>query len=253
MKKIRLDQLVCEQYPQFSRRQIQSWIMQGKVKADGIDGKVLDKPGMQIKPDLVIELMVDEPKYVSRAGFKLEKALDHFNIDLEGLTVLDAGLSTGGFTDCLLQRGAGKVIGIDVGYGQVHEKISTDPRVKVLERTNLRYITQETVGDLVDVVTLDLSFISLLKVMDAVNHVLKSGGLLITLIKPQFEAEKNQVGRGGIIKDETVHQGVIHKVTEGIKAYGYELLGIIDSPILGAQGNKEFLAAFKKREVASKS
>ena len=117
MKKVRLDQLVCEQYPQFSRRQIQSWIMQGKVRANSIDGKVLNKPGMQVKSDLVIELMVDEPKYVSRAGFKLEKALDHFNIDVEGLTVLDAGLSTGGFTHCLLQQGAQKVIGIDVGYG----------------------------------------------------------------------------------------------------------------------------------------
>ncbi len=253
MKKVRLDQLVCEQYPQFSRRQIQSWIMQGKVKAEGIDGKVLDKSGMQVKPDLVIELMVDEPKYVSRAGFKLQKALDHFNIDVEGLIVLDAGLSTGGFTDCLLQRGVQKVIGIDVGYGQVHEKIRNDQRVKVLERTNLRHIDRETVGDLVDMVTLDLSFISLLKVMDAVNTVLKPEGLLITLIKPQFEAQREQVGRGGIIKDETVHQEVIKRVTEGIKAYGYELLGIIDSPILGAQGNKEFLAAFKKREVASKS
>ena len=246
MKKVRLDQLVCEQYPQFSRRQIQSWIMQGKVRANGIDGKVLNKSGMQVKPDLAIELMVDEPKYVSRAGFKLQKALDHFNIDVEGLTVLDAGLSTGVFTHCLLQQGAQKVIGIDVGYGQVHEKIRNDQRVVVLERTNLRYIDRETVGDLVDMVTLDLSFISLLKVMDAVNTVLKSGGLLITLIKPQFEAQRDQVGRGGIIKDETVHQEVIKKVTEGIKAYGYELLGIIDSPILGAQGNKEFLAAFKK-------
>ncbi len=256
MKKVRLDQLVCEQYPQFSRRQIQSWIMRGKVKADGTGGtggtgeKRLDKPGMQVKPDLVIELIVDEPKYVSRAGFKLEKALDHFGIDVKGLTVLDAGLSTGGFTDCLLQQGAQKVIGIDVGYGQVHEKIRIDQRVVVLERTNLRYIDEQTVGDLVDMVTLDLSFISLLKVMDAVNSVLKSGGLLITLIKPQFEAQRDQVGRGGIIKDEAVHQEVILKVTEGIKTYGYELLGIIDSPILGAQGNKEFLAAFK-REVAS--
>ncbi len=243
MKKIRLDQLVGEQYPQFSRRHIQSWIMQGKVQADG---KVLNKPGMQVKPDLSVELVVDEPKYVSRAGFKLEKALDQFGIEVKDLTVLDAGLSTGGFTDCLLQRGAHKIIGIDVGYGQVHEKIRIDPRVTVLERTNVRHIDQNTIGGLVDMVTLDLSFISLLKVMDAVTAVLKPEGLLVTLIKPQFEAHKHQVGRGGIIKDEAVHKEVIQKVTEGIAAYGYELMGVTDSPILGSQGNKEFLAVFKK-------
>lgn len=244
MKKIRLDQLLLEQYPEYSRRQIQSWIMQRKII---VDGKVLDKPGMQVNQDLQIHLDVQEPKYVSRAGFKLEKALDHFGVNVEGLTVLDAGLSTGGFADCLLQKGAKKVIGIDVGYGQVHEKISADSRVSVLERTNLRHITLETIGQLVDMVTLDLSFISILKVMDAIDQVLISGGLLITLIKPQFEAEKEQVGRGGIIKDELVHQEVIKKVVDGIVAHGYECMGVTESPIFGAQGNKEFLALFIRR------
>lgn len=241
MKKIRLDQLLLERYPEYSRRQIQSWIMQRKII---VDGKVLDKPGMQVNQDLEIDLDVQEPKYVSRAGFKMEKALDYFGVNVEGLTVLDAGLSTGGFTDCLLQRGAKKVIGIDVGYGQVHEKIAADNRVTVLERTNLRHITSETIGQLVDMVTLDLSFISILKVMDAINQVLKPEGILITLIKPQFEAEREQVGRGGIIKDEAVHQEVIKKVMAGIKGYGYQSLGVTDSPIFGAQGNKEFLALF---------
>jgi 23S rRNA (cytidine1920-2'-O)/16S rRNA (cytidine1409-2'-O)-methyltransferase len=245
MKKIRLDQLLLERYPEYSRRQIQSWIMQRKII---FDGKVLDKPGMQVNQDLDISLDIEVPKYVSRAGFKLEKALDHFGVTVEGLTVVDAGLSTGGFTDCLLQRGAQKVIGIDVGYGQVHEKIAQDSRVAVVERTNLRHITLETTGQLVDMVTLDLSFISILKVMGAINQVLKPGGKLITLIKPQFEAEREQVGRGGIIKDEAVHQEVIQKVVQGIEGYGYEFCGVTDSPIFGAQGNKEFLALFIKRD-----
>lgn len=248
MKKIRLDQLLLERYPEYSRRQIQSWIMQRKII---VDGKVLDKPGMQVNPDLEINLDIEVPKYVSRAGFKMEKALDHFGVNVEGLTVLDAGLSTGGFTDCLLQRGAKKIIGIDVGYGQVHEKIAADSRVAVLERTNLRHITLETVGQQVDMVTLDLSFISILKVMDAINQVLKPDGLLITLIKPQFEAEREQVGRGGIIKDEEVHKEVIAKVVAGIESYGYQSFGVTESPIFGAQGNKEFLALFIKRDSQS--
>ncbi len=248
MKKIRLDQLLLDRYPEYSRRQIQSWIMQGKII---VHGKVLDKPGMQVNPDLEINLDIEEPKYVGRAGFKMEKALDYFGINVEGLAVLDAGLSTGGFTDCLLQRGAKKVIGIDVGYGQVHEKIAADSRVVVLERTNLRHITLETIGQQVDMVTLDLSFISILKVMDAINQVLKPGGLLITLIKPQFEAEREQVGRGGIIKDEQVHKEVINKVVAGIESYGYQSVGVTDSPIFGAQGNKEFLALFIKRDSQS--
>lgn len=218
--------------------------MQGKVSANG---RVLDKPGMQVAPDMQVNLDIAEPKYVSRAGFKLEKALEHFNLDVQGLTVLDSGLSTGGFTDCLLQHGVTRVIGVDVGYGQVHEKISSDARVTVLERTNLRYIDVPTIGTQVDMVTLDLSFISVLKVMDAINNVLKANGYLVVLIKPQFEAEKGKVGRGGIIKDDALHQEIIHQVTQGIVAYGYEYKGVTESPILGTQGNKEFLALFIKK------
>lgn len=243
MSKIRLDQLVQQSYPQYSRQQIQSWIMQRKVKVDGF---IVDKPGSQVKPDASLELTVEEPKFVGRAGFKLEKALNHFGIDVTGLTVLDAGLSTGGFTDCLLQRGAHEIFGIDVGYGQVHEKIRADERVHVMERVNLRNVTVATIGKQVDMVTLDLSFISILKVMDAVDAVLKLGGLLVTLIKPQFEAEKHEIGKGGIIKDEAVHERVVKSVTNGIIAHGYVLKGITESPIYGADGNKEFLAAFEK-------
>lgn len=245
-KKKRVDLLVHELFPQYSRRQIQSWIMQGKVT---VDDKIITKSGHQVSPDAHIELInIQEPKYVGRAGLKLEKALEHFNIDVTDFVVLDSGLSTGGFTDCLLQRGAKKVYGVDVGYGQVHEKIRNDPRVVVIERTNVRNTEDvlQKVDQKVDLVTLDLSFISILKVMDTVVAVLKSGGQLITLIKPQFEAEKKDVGKGGIIKDEKVHKKVVDNVTNGIKDYGFELVGVTESPILGSAGNKEFLAYFKK-------
>jgi len=241
-KKKRLDLLLQERNSEYSRRQIQSWIMQGKV---AVEGQIVTKSGAQIDPDAHIELAIEEPRYVSRAGFKLEGALDHFGIEVDGLVVLDAGLSTGGFADCLLQRGAQKIYGIDVGHSQVHEKIRQDERVVVMERTNLRNVRD--VGEKVDLVTLDLSFISILKVMDAVVAVLKDDGKLVALIKPQFEAQKHQVGRGGIIKDPLVHQEVLDRVTEGIKEHGFELIGVTDSPIEGSKGNKEFLGYFKKK------
>jgi 23S rRNA (cytidine1920-2'-O)/16S rRNA (cytidine1409-2'-O)-methyltransferase len=245
--KKRLDQRVQEQNPQYSRTQIQSWIMQGKVF---VEDKPVTKAGTLVDDEAWVELRVEEPKYVSRAGFKLEKALDHFAIDVHDLVVLDAGISTGGFTDCLVQHGIKKVYGVDVGYGQVHEKIARDAHVELLERTNLRTLT--SVGELVDLVTLDLSFISVLKVMDTVNKLLKKDtGQLVVLIKPQFEAAREDVGRGGIIKDSKVHQEVIARVTHGIEQYGFDVIGVIDSPILGGSGNKEFLAYFKrsKKEV----
>ena len=242
MAKKRLDQRVMELLPTYSRQQIQSWIMQGKIKIDGVP---VTKPGAPISDDAQITFDIQEPKYVSRAGFKLEKALEHFKIDVNGLTVLDAGLSTGGFADCLLQHGAKKIYGIDVGHGQVHEKIRRDARVIVMEQTNLRDVRD--LGEKVDLVTLDLSFISVLKVMDAVDAVVKPHGQLIVLIKPQFEAERHEVGKGGIIKDSTIHEKVIKQVTEGIAQHGYELIGVTESPIEGAEGNKEFLGYFRRK------
>jgi 23S rRNA (cytidine1920-2'-O)/16S rRNA (cytidine1409-2'-O)-methyltransferase len=239
--KKRLDVKLLELYPAYSRRQIQSWIMQGKVI---VNDAVITKNGILIPDDARIVLNVEEPKYVSRAGFKLEKALDHFNIDVNGLVALDAGLSTGGFSDCLLQRGIKKIYGIDVGYGQVHEKIRNDPRVVVMERTNLREVRE--LGAKVDLATLDLSFISVLKVMDAITNVMKDDGQLIVLIKPQFEAQKEDVGRGGIIRDPAIHQRVIEHVTKGVEAAGFSCVGVIESPIEGATGNKEFLAYFRR-------
>lgn len=237
----RLDEAVGEIYPQYTRTQIQSWIMQGKVL---VNGTVVSKSGTAVAADARIEMSVEEPKYVGRAGFKLEKALDEFKLDVTNFVVLDAGLSTGGFTDCLLQRGASRVYGVDVGYGQVHEKIGRDPRVVVMERTNLR--TLEGLPELVDLVTLDLSFISVTKVLDAVLPLLKPNGSLIILIKPQFEAGKGQVGKGGIVKNPAVHTAVIAQVVVSLQAHGCAHVGTVESPILGTMGNKEFLAYFKK-------
>lgn len=239
--KKRLDQIIQELYPHFSRTQIQSFIMQGKAK---VDGTVVTKPGQAIAANADVVCDFQEPKFVSRAGFKLEKALDHFAVDVQGLTVLDAGISTGGFTDCLLQRGAKKVFGVDVGYGQVHEKVAHDPRVQLLERTNLRSI--DWPYEKVDLVTLDLSFISVLKVMDAICTLLKDDGHLIVLIKPQFEAERKDVGRGGIIKDSKVHHKIVEHVLHGIQKHGFACAQTIESPILGGSGNKEFLIHCKK-------
>ncbi len=239
--KKRLDILLSERYPQYSRTQLSSWIMQGKVFVSGIP---VTKPGVLISNTAVIELRIDQPRYVCRAGGKLEKALEAFNVDVTDLVVLDAGLSTGGFTDCLLQHGAARVYGIDVGYGQVHEKIRRDARVIIHERTNLRHLTD--LGEKVDLITLDLSFISILKVMHAVCAVLKPTGSLLTLIKPQFEAERHEVGRGGIIKDSKIHQRVVEQVIRGIESYGFACQGVIESPILGTSGNKEFFAYFKR-------
>jgi len=240
-EKKRLDQRVQELIPQYSRQQIQSWIMQGKVT---VDSAVVTKPGMQVTDTMAVKVVAEEPKFVSRAGFKLEKALDHFAIDVTHLVAMDAGISTGGFTDCLLQRGIQKVYGIDVGYGQVHHKVLQDSRLLLKERTNLRLL--EGLDEQVDLVTLDLSFISVLKVMDVVDRLLKTSGHLIILIKPQFEAEKHEVGKGGIIRDEQVHQKVIERLTHGVVAHNYTLVGVIDSPIHGGSGNKEFLAYFTK-------
>lgn len=240
MKK-RLDHLLQELLPNLTRNQITSFIMQGKVK---VDDRVVTKPGHQVKPDSKLDYDISEPKFVSRAGFKLEKALDEFNINVEGLVAMDAGISTGGFSDCMLQRGIQKIYGIDVGYGQVHERVASNPKVVVLEKTNLRNLEGLPVSP--DIATLDLSFISVLKVMDAVAKLLKDKAQLIVLIKPQFEAEKHQIGTGGIVKDEKVHKEVVDKVVSGIQKFGFQFKGVIESPIKGTTGNKEFLAYFTR-------
>lgn len=239
--KKRLDVLLQERYPAYSRQQLQSWIMQGKV---AVEGKVVSKPGMSVLATASIALAIPEAGFVSRAGVKLDYALTQFDVDVTGLIALDAGLSTGGFTDCLLQRGVHKVYGVDVGYGQVHEKIRNDPRVEVIERTNLRTLDQ--LPELADMATLDLSFISVLKVMPAVSRLLKPQAQLIVLIKPQFEALKEEVGRGGLIMDASVHERVVQTVVAGIEQYAFACKGVVESPITGSSGNKEFLGFFRR-------
>lgn len=240
MKK-RLDLLLQTELPHLSRNQIASLIMQGKVK---VEGKVIDKPGTLIKEGAALICDTAEPKFVSRAGFKLEKALDYFGIDVHGLVALDAGISTGGFSDCLLQRGIKKIYGVDVGYGQVHEKVAKNPLVTVIERTNLKDVQQ--LPDKIDIVTLDLSFISVLKVMPAILPLLQEHAQLIILIKPQFEAGRENVGAGGIVRDAKVHQEVIDSVVAGVQSYGFVARGVTESPIEGATGNKEFLGYFTR-------
>lgn len=246
-KKQRLDALLSELHPDLSRTILQSLIMQGKAR---VNGQVVSKPGVAVAADAEVLLDRDMPKFVSRAGLKLEAALDARELDVTDLIVLDAGLSTGGFTDCLLQRGARRVYGVDVGHGQVHEKISRDDRVVVMERTNLRYL--ESLPDAIDLATLDLSFISLLTVMPAVLTVLKPNGRVLCLIKPQFEAGREHIRRGGLVTDEKVHQAVIDRVVSGCEALGLYLVDeVIPSPIQGAaSGNTEFLALFARKPVA---
>jgi len=243
--KKRLDLVVLEQYPQYSRNQVQSWIMQGKIL---INERVFDKPGTLVDTDSLIKLNAKDPKYVGRAGFKLEKAIEHFNVDVKDLVALDAGISTGGFTDCLLQNGAKLVYGVDVGHGQVHEKILYDKRLVLLERTNLRKL--EHLPKKIDLVTLDLSFISILKVMPAICKLIKPDGRIITLIKPQFEAEREDIARGGVVKDESVYDKVLKNIETGMLEFGFKQVGVVESPILGAKsGNREFLALFIQDKV----
>jgi len=241
--KLRLDQRMQMELPHLSRQQIQGWIMRGSVR---VDGRPITKPGVAVAADAVLSYDIQEAKYVSRAGQKLERALEHFSIDVHGKVALDAGISTGGFTDCLLQHGVAKVYGVDVGYGQVHEKIRTDERVVVMERTNLRYLTPDQLGELVDLVTLDLSFISLTKVIESVGQLLAAGGSIVVLIKPQFEAQRHEIGRGGIVKDGAVRRVIVNRTVAALEDLGFTCHGVIESPITGSSGNREFLAYMSK-------
>lgn len=245
-KKKRLDEVCLERFQQYSRTFIQSWILQGKVY---VDGKVVNKAGTPVSEKAVVEIIAEIPKYVCRAGHKLEAAIEQLGVDVNGKVALDCGLSTGGFTDCLLQYGAAYVYGVDVGYGQVADKIRRDDRVSVIERTNLRYLPG--LPQNVDLVTLDLSFISVLLVMPAVLKVMKERSTLVTLVKPQFEARRSQVGSGGIVRDPEVHKEVLERIIDGVESFGFKSKGWIESPLKGAKGNTEFLVRFDRiAEVA---
>jgi len=210
-----------------------------------VDGRRVDKPGTAVKDDAALELARRQP-YVSRAGQKLEGALEAFGVDPRGRVCLDVGASTGGFTDCLLQRGAERVYALDVGYGQLDYSLRQDPRVVVMERVNARHLDPDDLSEPVDLVTIDVSFISLTKVVPALVPHLVPGGLLLALVKPQFEAGRHQVGKGGIVRDEEVRLRVVAERARELADLGLEHLGTRDSALAGAGGNLEAFALFRR-------
>ncbi len=241
--KQRLDILLVSKGIISSREKAKAEIMCGNVL---VNDKIIDKPGTQVDVNSTIVLKDKAVPYVSRGGLKLEKALDVFNVQVKNKIALDAGASTGGFTDCMLKRGAKKVYAVDVGYGQLAYSLREDPRVMVMERTNVRYLTLEDIGEQVDIITADLSFISLSKVFKPFYILLKEEGDLITLIKPQFEVGKRDVGKGGVVKDFDLHVKAIRKVIDDAKEHNFYICNLNFSPIKGPKGNIEYLAHFKK-------
>ena len=241
-KRTRIDKLLVEQGHIASRERAQRLILAGQVLADE---RVIDKPGTLVKDDTVLRI-IGEEKYVSRGGHKLEAALDFFTMDVKGAVCLDVGASTGGFTDCLLQRGARKVIAIDVGHNQLAWKIRSDPRVEVYEGLNARTLAPSVIGTTVRLAVVDVSFISLTLVLASILSCVESEGALIALIKPQFELEPHNVGKGGIVREEELRQDAVLKIRDFVTGQlKREWVGVIDSPILGAKGNKEFLACLR--------
>jgi len=236
--KERLDALLVNRGLFESRAKAQAAIMAGQVL---VNEQKIDKPGTQVKPEVTIRLLGDKLRYVSRGGLKLEKALQIFPISVEGRVVADIGASTGGFTDCALQNGAAKVYAIDVGYGQLAWKLRSDERVINMERTNVRYLEAKDLPELVDAATIDVAFISLDKILPAVHKILKAEGFVIALIKPQFEAGKENVGKKGVVRDAKVHMDVINNVIAFAKAEGFGIAGLDFSPIKGPEGNIEYL------------
>ncbi len=238
MEKTRLDQYLVDQRLASNRNEAQRLIRSGKVL---IHEEVIDKPGIKVPVDSPIRLLTPESPYVSRGGLKLEAALQSFAIDVCGIVAADLGASTGGFTDCLLQHGARKVYAIDVGYGQLAYSLQIDPRVIVMDRTNTRHLTLEQVGEAVDMVVADLSFISIKTVFPAIVRILKENGSVILLIKPQFEIGKGRVGKKGIVRHATDHIEVLTSCREFFLEAGWNIRGIVPSPITGKSGNIEFL------------
>ena len=236
--KKRLDVLLTEQGYADSRSKAQAIIMSGLVY---VDGQKADKPGISYEESVSIEVRGAVCPYVSRGGLKLEKALRDFGVKPQGFVCSDSGASTGGFTDCLLQQGAKKVFAIDVGYGQLDWKIRSDPRVVVMERTNIRYVTPEQLGEKLDLSVVDVSFISLKIVLPAIRKLLKETGQVLCLIKPQFEAGKEKVGKKGVVRDPETHREVLDQFVQLAHELEFRILGLTFSPVKGPEGNIEFL------------
>ena len=241
--KKRLDVLLTERGLQESRQRAQAVIMSGEVF---VNGQRVDKPGTAVAEDAQIEIRGSTLAYVSRGGLKLEKAMATFPIDLHGAVCADIGASTGGFTDCMLQNGAEKVYAVDVGYGQLAWKLRSDPRVVCLERTNARYLTHEQVPDELDFASVDVSFISLKLILPPLNGLLKDGGHAACLVKPQFEAGREKVGKKGVVRDPDVHLEVLEHFLGHAKESSFTVLGLTYSPIRGPEGNIEYLGYLEK-------
>ena len=243
--KLRLDKLLVDRGLAASRERAQALILAGKVLVS--DQKV-DKAGAQVSADAAVRLLGEDLKYVSRGGLKLERALEHWRIDVTGKVCLDVGASTGGFTDCLLQHGAGRVIAVDTGYGQMDFKLRQDPRVRLLEKTNARYLTDDVIGKKVDIIAIDVAFISATLVLPSVINAAfpqssdeRRGRQVIVLVKPQFEAGREFVGKGGIVREEAAQMASVEKVRRTLLDLACLSTDVIESPILGAEGNREFL------------
>ena len=241
--KERLDILLVNKGLAPSREKAKAMIMEGNVF---VDNNREDKAGSTFDVNANIEVKGNTLKYVSRGGLKLEKAMTHFGITLEGKVCMDIGASTGGFTDCMLQNGAVKVYAVDVGYGQFAWKLRQDERVVCLEKTNIRYVKPEDIGELADFISIDVSFISLTKILPPVKACLKEDGQVVCLIKPQFEAGREKVGKKGVVREKSTHHEVIEKVTEFAVSIGFSVLEITFSPIKGPEGNIEYLVHLKK-------
>lgn len=243
--KERIDQLLVDRGLAKDKDHARGLVMSGLVV---VDGRKITKTGSMVSRSADIRLIRSEILYVSRGGFKLEAALDAFSIDPKGMTIMDVGASTGGFTDCLLQKGAKKVYAIDVGYGQLAWGLRRDPRVVVLERRNIRNMKREDgyIEEEIDLATVDLSFISLKKAIPVLLEFIKEGGSILALIKPQFEAKKEEVGRGGVIREEEIRERVVTDIITFSKGLGLIVIGVIPSPILGPKGNREYFIYLKK-------
>jgi 23S rRNA (cytidine1920-2'-O)/16S rRNA (cytidine1409-2'-O)-methyltransferase len=246
---MRLDQLLVQQGLFESRERARRAVMAGTVE---VDGRRVDKPGTAVKEGAVLRLIGEAEPFASRAGRKLDAALRHFQAEVEpaGATCLDVGASTGGFTDCLLQRGAVRVYALDVGYGQLDHRLRTDPRVVVMDRINARHLAADALPEPVDLVTIDVSFISLAKVVPALLAHLRTGGALLAMIKPQFEAGREQVGKGGIVRDPEVRRAVIARTVDALAGLGLTLLGVVDSEVPGMGGNREAFVLLRRPAAA---
>ncbi|MDP6682949.1 MAG: TlyA family RNA methyltransferase [Desulfobacterales bacterium] len=244
--KIRLDQMIVEKGLAQSRQSAKTLIMAGNIL---VNNQPLDKPGTLVSSDKNILVKGGENRYVSRGGLKIERALKAFKIDVSGFDCLDVGASTGGFTDCLLQHGAARIFAVDVGYGQLAWKLRQDPRVHVIERTNIRHMPIETISRPVDLITIDVSFISLKIVVPEVIQFTGADGAILALIKPQFEVGKGNVGKGGVVKSPALHRKVIDDLSTFFTKEGLVCKPIIPSALLGPKGNKEFFIYLRRFEL----